>query len=294
MPKFLLPYIQLMRLEKPVGVWLLLLPCWWGLALGLQLRLQDTGEYWRDLTVSFVGLIVLFSLGAIVMRSAGCVINDLWDRKIDRQVERTRHRPLASGAINKVQALLLLGILLLIGLLILLQLNLPTILLGVLSLALVVTYPLMKRVTWWPQAFLGVTFNWGILMGDTAMSGTLHWQTLLLYFAAIFWTLHYDTIYAHQDIEDDARIGVKSTALKFQNHARRFVALCAALFVFGLYCTGAFAHLRIYYFILIAAAALHLLWQLAYWKPKDGYSCVKIFKANIWTGLIVFTAFLAG
>ena len=285
----LAPYLQLMRLDKPVGIWLLLLPCWWGLVLGgiLSDRVWDTQSYFFA-----AWLFVLFSAGAVVMRAAGCIINDFWDRDIDAKVERTRGRPLASGAISKMQAFLLLCLLLLVGLLVLLQLNVLAIALGILSLGLVVTYPLMKRVTWWPQAFLGVTFNWGILMGAAAVAGELKWQVILLYFTAIFWTLSYDTIYAHQDIEDDARIGVKSTALRFKAHAKRFVALCNALFVFGLYCVGAFAHLSWLYFFGVAAVALHLLWQMAYWKPAKPQNCLMMFRANVMIGLIVFAAFL--
>lgn len=283
-------YVQLMRLDKPTGIWLLLLPCWWGAALAIDPPNFVGADDW----FAFAKTLLLFLAGAVVMRAAGCIVNDLWDRKIDAQVERTKNRPLASGAISKSQALLLLIILLLIGLLILLQFNTLTIALGVASLLLVVTYPLMKRMTWWPQAFLGVTFNWGILMGQSAVSGHLPLPAIVLYFSAIFWTLGYDTIYAHQDIEDDARIGVKSTALKFGSQSKRFVALSYSLFVFGLYCTGAFANLPLFYFFALLPVALHFVWQMAYWKPDNPRNCLAIFKVNALTGLLVFIVILCG
>ena len=193
-PDRLRPFAVLARWDRPIGTWLLLWPCWWAVALA---------PGWPDLK-----LLALFAIGAVAMRGAGCVINDLADRDLDARVERTRHRPLASGRLTTGEALAFLALQLLVGLLVLLSFNRFTILLGLASLPLVIVYPLMKRVTWWPQAFLGVTFNWGALVGWSAVTGDLAAPALTLYVAGFLWTLGYDTIYAHQDKADDAVIGV--------------------------------------------------------------------------------------
>ena len=199
LPRAAIPYARLMRADRPIGTWLLLFPCWWGLALASPGRPSAV-------------LIAIFALGAFVMRGAGCTYNDIVDREFDGRVARTADRPIPSGAVSVRQAILLLLALLLIGFAILLTFNAYSIALGVASLLLVFTYPLMKRVTWWPQFFLGLAFNWGALMGWSAVRGELGTPALLLYAAGIAWTLGYDTIYAHQDKEDDALIGVKSSA----------------------------------------------------------------------------------
>ena len=195
------PYLRLMRLDRPIGTWLLLLPAWWSLALA--------APRWPDL-----GLMALFALGAVVMRGAGCTVNDIADHKFDAQVARTAARPIPSGAVSVLQALCFLGLQLGIGLAILLCLNGAALAWGAASLLLVIPYPFMKRITWWPQAWLGLTFNWGALLGWVAVTGRLDAAPLALYAAGLFWTLGYDTIYAHQDKEDDILIGVKSTALR--------------------------------------------------------------------------------
>ncbi|MBL4618740.1 MAG: 4-hydroxybenzoate octaprenyltransferase, partial [Marinicaulis sp.] len=202
MPPRAQPYLRLIRADRPIGTWLLLIPCWWG--LGLAAVAGFTG-----LKLFYYG--ALFAIGAFVMRGAGCAYNDIVDRDIDGQVERTALRPIPSGQISIKQASIFLGVLCFIGLIVLLQFNRTTIFLGLGSLALVAAYPFMKRVTYWPQAWLGLTFNWGALMGFTAASGRLSFGAVAIYAAGIFWTLGYDTIYAHQDKEDDALIGVKST-----------------------------------------------------------------------------------
>jgi 4-hydroxybenzoate polyprenyltransferase len=201
-PVWLRPYLKLARLDRPIGTWLLLFPCWWGLALA--------SKGWPD-----PELLIAFALGSVVMRGAGCTYNDMVDREFDARVERTRRRPLPSGAISLRAAAVFLALQLLAGLAILFTFNTITIALGIASLALVFTYPFMKRVTWWPQAFLGLTFNWGVLMGWSAVTGDISLPALLLYTGAIAWTIGYDTIYAHQDKEDDALIGLRSTALLF-------------------------------------------------------------------------------
>ncbi|MEM9880548.1 MAG: 4-hydroxybenzoate octaprenyltransferase [Pseudomonadota bacterium] len=209
------PYLLLARLDRPIGTWLLLLPCWWGAAVGAQVEAALLPNLWHML---------LFAIGALIMRGAGCAFNDLIDKDIDAQVARTRNRPLASGQLSQAQGLAFVIALSLLGLIILLQFNALTVWLGISSLALVAAYPFMKRITWWPQAWLGLAFNWGALLGYTAATGELGWPMLWLYMAGIFWTLGYDTIYACQDVEDDALVGVRSTARLFGDDVPVWVA----------------------------------------------------------------------
>lgn len=277
------PYVRLMRLDKPIGTWLLLLPCWWGLAF--------SADYFPNLW-----LMLLFAVGAVVMRGAGCVVNDLYDRKLDRLVLRTRERPLASGEVGVPKACVFLGVLLLVGLGVLLQFNRATIITGALSLVLVFVYPLMKRVTWWPQLFLGLAFNWGVLLGGCAITGEIDFPHILAYVAGIFWTLAYDTIYAHQDKADDVTAGIKSTALLFGEKSLRWVALFYAL-------TLAFLALagwsygdelgRGYGWGLLVAACFAGV-QLILWKPDDSENCARRFKDNRNFGLIVLAAIVLG
>lgn len=209
------PYITLLRLDRPIGIWLLLLPCFFSMALALQY--SETSPYTVFITV------LLFTLGAVLMRGAGCIINDLWDRELDKKVERTANRPIASGALSPKKALAFLILMLLGGLMVLLQFNLYTIVLGVISLIPIALYPLMKRITFWPQAFLGLTFNWGALLGWSALTGDIQLPAVLLYVSCVLWTIAYDTIYAYQDIEDDAKIGIKSTARLFGKNGKTAV-----------------------------------------------------------------------
>jgi 4-hydroxybenzoate polyprenyltransferase len=282
------PYARLMRLDRPIGSWLLLLPCWWGLALGWRAGPEAT-DIWE-----IARLYLLFSVGAVVMRGAGCAVNDLWDRDFDAKVARTINRPIAYGDLSVKQALGFLVVLLLIGLAILLQLNQASWILGVSVLVLVFTYPLFKRVTYWPQFVLGLTFNWGALMGWVAVTGTLAWPCVVLYCAGIVWTLGYDTIYAHQDKNDDALIGVKSSALALGDKTVRFLWIFYGLTLTGILATGAIAGLGVHFYLLMIPAALHLGWQA--WRvdidnPKD---CLAKFKSNKWFGFIVTAAILAG
>lgn len=282
LPPFFKPYARLARLDRPIGTWLLLLPGLWAIiAAGggpLNMKLFD----WY--------LILLFGIGAIVMRGAGCVINDLWDRDIDKSVERTKSRPLASGEISPAKALVFLTLLLWIGLMILIQLNPTAIFLGVLSVLMVVLYPLAKRVTWYPQFILGLTFNIGALMGWAAVTGQLGWPALLLYIAGIAWTLGYDTIYAHQDKEDDAVIGIKSTALRFGEDSVKYVAGFYATTAFMILLTGAFLNAFWLFYVFWAAASLHLVIQLYFWKMDDPMNSLKTFRANRDYGILVLLA----
>ncbi len=275
------PYIRLMRLDKPAGTWLLLIPCWWGVALASN----GFPNLW---------LLFLFAIGAVVMRGAGCTINDIYDRKIDPLVERTKNRPLASGEITPTQAILFLCSLLLIGLGILLLFNRATIVLGILSLFLVFTYPLMKRITWWPQLFLGLTFNWGILMGSTAVTGGVRFPHLFAYIAGVLWTLGYDTIYAHQDKIDDAAIGVKSTALLFGDRSLQMISAFYGCMLAFLALAGWAANLGLLYFLGLLAAALFIAAQLYLWNPDDSENSYRRFKANRDFGLIILISIILG
>jgi 4-hydroxybenzoate polyprenyltransferase len=274
-----------MRLDRPIGTWLLLFPCWWSLAMAPR----AAGYGWGDLYLAF-----LFAVGALVMRGAGCTVNDLWDRDIDAKVARTRTRPIASGAISVPRALAFLAVQLAIGLAVLVQFNWTTIWLGALSLLLVIPYPLMKRITWWPQAFLGLTFNWGALVGWTAATGEIAWPPAVLYAAAVCWTIGYDTIYAHQDKDDDVKIGVKSTALLFGRHSRAWIAGFYGAALAGMTAAGAAAGLHWIYLVGLTPAALHLARQVARWAPDDHADCLARFRSNRWFGALVLLAFLAG
>lgn len=271
------PYLSLMRLDRPIGTWLLLLPAWWSLA-------SVTAPLW---------LYILFAAGAVIMRGAGCIINDLWDKDFDKAVERTRSRPLASGAITPRQAIIFLAALLTAGLLILLQLAPTAILLGFLSLIPVILYPLAKRVTWYPQAVLGLTFNFGALMGAASITNTLTLPAVLMYAAGFFWTLGYDTIYAHQDINDDALIGVKSTARKFGSKSPLFISLFYATSALLLFITGISAHMGGIFFVFWGLAALHLTGQIYRWNPDNAADCLQKFRSNRDFGLIICAAFWA-
>jgi 4-hydroxybenzoate polyprenyltransferase len=279
------PYLRLMRLDRPIGTWLLFLPCVFGLALGGAVTGHGF-DTWRD-----AGLIALFALGSLVMRGAGCTYNDIVDRDIDAQVARTRARPIPSGAVSVKRAWAFLAAQCLIGLGILLQLNRFSIVLGAASLALVAIYPFMKRITWWPQAWLGLTFNWGALLGFSAEAGHLALPAYLLYAAGFFWTLGYDTIYALQDVEDDALIGVKSTARLFGAASGRWVAgFHAASFVL-LVAAGYAAGLRWWLFALAPAGA-HLFWQVTALPTDDPARCLMLFRANRDAGLLIAAGFV--
>jgi 4-hydroxybenzoate polyprenyltransferase len=279
LPAGLVPYAILARFDRPIGSWLLFLPGLWAIFFA------------APTAGAAVRLTILFGIGAVVMRGAGCVVNDLWDRKMDRQVERTKTRPLASGALRPVDALVFLALLCAIGLVVLLQLNNAARLLGVASLALVALYPLAKRVTWWPQIVLGVTFGWGAPMGYAAAAGTLHWPALWLYLAAIVWILGYDTIYAHQDREDDALIGVKSTARLFGANTRPFLAACYGATIFFAALAMGQSWLGLLFLSLPAALLARQIFLLDIGDPA---LCLELFKSNLEVGLAIALAILIG
>ena len=273
------PYARLMRLDRPIGTWLLLLPCWWGVTLA---RPPGTRPDWM--------LMLLFAIGAVVMRGAGCTYNDIVDREFDAKVARTALRPIPSGQVSVRQAIIFLVAQLLVGFVILLAFNRFTILLGVLSLTLVFTYPLMKRITYWPQAVLGLTFNWGALMGWAAVTGSLDWPAIALYAGGIAWTLHYDTIYAHQDKEDDALIGVKSTALKLGANTRPWLAGFSAVAVLLMALALALATGHPIMGVMMLFAAAHLTWQVRHVNLDSPHDCLAKFRSNRETGLLILMA----
>lgn len=282
LPPALRPYALLARLDRPIGTWLLFLPGLWSILLA------------RPGAAEAVRLILLFALGAVVMRGAGCVVNDMWDRDLDRRVSRTAGRPLASGALRMRHAAGFLAALLSIGLLVLLQLNAAARWLGVLSLVLVALYPLAKRVTWWPQAVLGVTFGWGAPLGYAAAAGHLDAAAVALHGAAFCWILGYDTIYAHQDREDDALVGVRSTARLFARSTRPFLAACYTGTVALLGLSGWLAGLGALFWPGLLLPAALLAWQVRALDVDDPARCLRLFKLNRDTGLAVAAAILLG
>lgn len=277
------PYFKLSRLDRPIGTWLLLYPCWWALALA-----ADPGTYPDPV------LFILFAIGALVMRGAGCTINDLADRDIDDKVERTRKRPIPSGQVTVRQAFLWLGFQCAIGLIILLQLNTFAIFVGLFSLIFVVIYPFAKRFTYWPQFFLGLAFNYGAWLGWAAVKGDVGIISVILYAGGICWTLGYDTIYAHQDKEDDALIGVKSTALKFGAQTINWVTGFYTLTLAAIIACGILLNLSLLFYVLMCAAAAHLIWQLRTLEIDNGDRCLMLFKSNKIFGAIVLFAIVAG
>ncbi|HUC12371.1 MAG TPA: 4-hydroxybenzoate octaprenyltransferase [Stellaceae bacterium] len=275
------PYARLARLDRPIGTWLLLFPGWWGIALA--------APRWPD-----PRLLVLFALGAVVMRGAGCTLNDIADRNYDAQVARTRQRPLPSGAVSVPRAVLFLIAQLIVGAAVLFSLNRVSIILGLAVLALIGTYPLMKRITYWPQLFLGLNFNWGALVGWTAVTGRLAWPALLLYLGGIFWTIGYDTIYAHQDKEDDLRIGVKSSALALGDRTRPwlFAFYVAAVALWA--AAGQRSGLGPLFWIGLALAGLQLGWQAARVDIDNPADCLAKFRSNRLVGWLLFAGIIAG
>jgi 4-hydroxybenzoate polyprenyltransferase len=276
------PYLLLARLDRPIGAWLLFLPGLWGILLAGEPGVRS------------IRLVLLFGTGAVVMRAAGCVVNDLWDRDIDRRVARTAGRPLASGALRPRQALVLLAALLLAGLAILLQLNRLAQVLGAGSLVLVGLYPLAKRVTWWPQLAMGFTFGFGAPLGYAAAAGRIDAAWAALYCAAILWDLGFDTIYAHQDREDDALVGVKSTARLFEERTRPFLAVCYAATLAMLALAGWCAGLHVWFYPALVLPAALLFRQVRMLDIHDPALCLRLFRANRETGLAVSAAILIG
>ena len=284
-PEAIRPYLRLMRLDGPIGTWLLFWPCAFGLILGaIANERQFAG--WHDLY-----LLVLFGIGSVVMRGAGCTYNDIVDRDVDARVARTRGRPIPLGAVSVRNAWLLLAGQCLIGMTILLQFNTFAIVLGASSLLLVAAYPFMKRITWWPQAWLGLTFNWGALLGFAAQTGSIDVADAMLYAGLFFWTLGYDTIYALQDKDDDELIGVKSTALLFGARARDWIMGFYAA-AFALILAAGFAeHAGWPFAFVMLAAGAHLMWQVHSLAIDDPERCLRLFRANRDTGALIAFAF---
>jgi 4-hydroxybenzoate polyprenyltransferase len=282
-PHWLRPYLRLTRLDRPIGWWLLLIPCWWSAALAAVANGWWGPDPWH---------VLLFLLGAIVMRGAGCTWNDLVDRDIDGRVERTRSRPIPSGQVSVPAAYAFLVAQALVGLLILLQFNRYAISVGIASLTVVAIYPFMKRVTYWPQIFLGLAFSWGALMGWAAARGTLELPALLLYAGSIAWVIHYDTIYAHQDREDDALVGLKSTALLFAERTKPALVAFSAAAVVLIGLAGYAAGGGVVFALGLAAFAAHLAWQIARIDIADPDSCLAMFRSNRDAGLILFAALI--
>ncbi len=275
------PYARLARLDRPIGTWLLLFPGWWGIALATR--------HWPDPV-----LMALFAIGAVVMRGAGCTLNDIADRHYDGQVARTRLRPLPSGAVSVAQATVFLVVQLAVGAAVLFSLNRTSILLGLAVLGLIATYPFMKRVTYWPQVFLGLNFNWGALVGWTAVIGALAWPCVLLYTGGVFWTIGYDTIYAHQDKADDSLIGVKSSALALGAKTRPwlFVFYGAAVALWA--AAGQRAGLSALFWVGLVLAALQLAWQAARVDVDDSADCLAKFRSNRLVGWLLFAGIVGG
>jgi 4-hydroxybenzoate polyprenyltransferase len=282
LPAGLRPYALLGRFDRPIGAWLLLLPGFWAFAIA--------APAWREGLV----LALLFTIGAFAMRAAGCVVNDLWDRDLDRQVERTRGRPLAAGTVTPFQALVFLAALCLVGLLVLVQLPLAAIQVGLGSLVLIALYPLAKRVTDWPQAVLGLVFSWAAPTGYAAATGGLGWTALALWAAGFFWILGYDTIYAHQDRADDAQVGIRSTALKFADRSKPFLAACYAATILALALAGWIAGLSWPFLPALLVPAAMLGWQVWTLDIHDPARCLMLFRSNREVGFAIALAFLAG
>ena len=279
-------FIELIRLKKPIGFMLLFWPCSWGLSVAYNFE--------NNLNLYFF-YIVLFFLGSVLMRSAGCIVNDIFDKDFDKKVLRTKNRPIASGRITVNVAILYSCILCLLALLVLLNFNYFTIILALGSMPLAFTYPLMKRLTYWPQLFLGITFNYGLILGWTAVYGKIDFIPLIFYIGAIFWTLGYDTIYGYQDIKDDEIIGLKSTSIKFKNKAKQFLITCYLVLILILIIIGYMMSFSKYYYFFLIIPFIHLfIYQIKIFDHNSPENCLKAFKSNNLFGLIVLFNILIG
>ena len=279
-------FIELTRLKKPIGYMLLFWPCAWGLTIGYDFS-NNLNEYFFYLT--------LFFLGSVLMRSAGCIVNDILDRKFDKKVLRTKDRPIASGKISVTLGLIYAALLCLLAFVVLVNFNNFTIIIALASMPLAFTYPLMKRYTYWPQLFLGVTFNYGLILGWTAINSSISLNPLIFYFGAIFWTLGYDTIYGYQDIKDDEIIGLKSTSIKFKKNPYKFLILCYSVFLLNLLITGFFIELNSFFYLTFILIILQMFYfQIKRLNIENSYECLSIFKSNNFLGLLVLISLLGG
>ena len=279
-------FIELTRLKKPIGYMLLFWPCAWGLTLAY--------DFSDNLNIYFLYLI-LFFFGSILMRSAGCIVNDILDKEFDKKVERTKNRPLASNKVSIKLAIIYVVILCSSAFLVLINFNKLTIILALGSMPLAFTYPLMKRFTYWPQLFLGITFNYGLILGWTSIMGQISMVPIIFYLGAIFWTLGFDTIYGFQDIEDDEIIGIKSTLIKFKKNLNLFLIICYSLFIISIYIVGYFMNFSLIFYISMIIGIFHLFFfQIYNLKYKDPESCFKTFKSNNVLGFLILFNLLIG
>ncbi len=279
-------FIELTRLKKPIGYMLLFWPCAWGLTLAYDFS-HSSIEYFFYLT--------LFFLGSVLMRSAGCIVNDVLDKKFDKRVSRTKNRPIASGKISVKLGLFYACLLCLLAFLVLINFNYFTIIIALASMPLAFTYPLMKRFTYWPQLFLGVTFNYGLILGWTSINSNIELIPLIFYFGAIFWTLGYDTIYGFQDIKDDEIIGLKSTSIKFKRNPYVFLYLCYSIFLISLIIVGYFMKFNEIYFIFLIFVFFQMFYfQIKKLNVKVSTSCLRTFKSNNFLGLLIFVSLIIG
>jgi len=278
--------IELTRLNKPIGFMLLFWPCVWGLAL----------SYNFDLTLNvFIFYGLLFFSGSVLMRSAGCIVNDISDKNFDKLVERTKNRPVASGKISIRLAIIYAAVLCVIAFLVLINFNKFTILMALISMPLAFAYPLMKRFTYWPQLFLGITFNYGLVLAWISIKNDISLIPIIFYLGAIFWTLGYDTIYGYQDIKDDEIIGVKSTSIKFKNNPKKFILICYLIFIAVLILIGVLMKFNFYYFLFLIIPILQLIFSQIYkLNVNDPLNCLAKFKSNNFLGLIIFINLLIG
>ena len=277
-------FVQLTRLNKPTGFMLLFWPCAWGLTLAF---------YFNSKTDLYLKYLILFFLGSILMRTAGSIFNDIVDKDLDKKVERTKERPIASGKISTINAFLYIILFCLIALVILLQFNTLTIILGASSVILAVAYPFMKRITYWPQLFLGLTFNWGIIIGWKSITNSISIEPLILYLSAIFWTLGYDTIYGLQDVHDDEIIGVKSTSIKFKNNAKVFVGSCYCLCVLFILIMFLIMEMNKYILLLSIPFITSFIYQIKVFDMGDPKTCLAVFNNNNLSGLLIFIFILS-
>jgi|TARA_Y100000816_G_scaffold34954_1_gene22227 4-hydroxybenzoate polyprenyl transferase len=279
-------FVELTRLKKPIGYMLLFWPCSWGLTLGY--------DFSSSLNIYFFYLL-LFFLGSVLMRSAGCIVNDILDRKFDKKVFRTKDRPIASGKISVKLGIFYSGLLCFVAFLVLINFNSFTILIALASMPLAFSYPLMKRYTYWPQLFLGITFNYGLILGWTSINNEINFIPLIFYFGAIFWTLGYDTIYGFQDIKDDEIIGIKSTSIKFKSNPIIFLYLCYTIFASSLILVGFLGEFSKLYFVSLIMIFLQMYYfQLKKFKQNSPSTCLEIFKSNNFLGILVFLILLIG
>ena len=279
-------FLELTRLKKPIGFMLLFWPCTWGLTVAYNFQ-KEIDQY--------IYFIVLFFCGSVLMRSAGCIVNDIVDRNFDKKVKRTKDRPLASGKISVKNSLVYVLLLCSLSLLVLINFNTLTILLALASMPFAFTYPLMKRFTYWPQLFLGITFNYGLVLGWTSINGQINLEPIILYIGAIFWTLGYDTIYGFQDIKDDEIIGVKSTSIKFKNNPKKFIFFCYFVFSIALILVGTIMEFKNIFYIFLSIPFLHLFYFQVYSFDKiNSNKCLKIFRSNNLFGFMIFICLLIG